>query len=184
MPKLPEVIHLLHAEIREARQKLYYLLNPINDEQASIYPPWGGWSINQILDHHHKLVSRIVYNIRELLIQNDPYPITSLYEVEFDLPILESKIECPAELLPNPDTNKFDLLKRLEFAQVGVIDLIGQLAVLDTIHIRSVILPYLPELNLYQQLRFIAFHELRHCAQIEAVLTVTQTEVEKTYKNY
>lgn len=184
MPKLPEVIHLLHAEIREARQKLYYLLNPINDEQAGLPPPWGGWSINQILDHHHKLVTRVVYNIRELLINSDPYPITALDEVEFNLPIVETKLECPLELNPNPDTNKFDLLKRLEFAQVGIIDLIGQLSILDAAHLTSAIVPYLPELNLYQQVRFLAVHELRHCTQIEAVLTVTRNEVEKTYNNY
>lgn len=184
MSKLPEVIHLLHAEIREARQKLYYLINPINDDQASMPPPWGGWSINQVLDHHHKLVSRTVYNIRELLINSDPYPITTLDEVEIAIPSLDSKLECPSELLPNPDSNKFDLLKRLEFAQVGVIDLIGQLSVLDAAHLSCAIVPYLPNLNLYQLLRFIAIHEQRHCTQVEAILTVTRNEVEKSYNFY
>ncbi len=172
--KLDEIL----AEIRGIREKTLRLLEGITSEEAARRPEGGGWSLGEVA--HHLVLAEEFMRGQVLAILREhaegkialepsglPERGPDFFESIADLSKIPP-VKAPEALIPTHGLDFNELLSPLRSLPGETAGLLAEFKDVDMDRL-SFQHPVLGKLSLYERIRFIGYHELRHHAQIRAL---------------
>ncbi len=169
--------------IERDRQHLLASVNDLSQGQLDFRSSDDTWSVGEVLNHLHltelgivKLIKLSVLKAEKSGVNNSHGEtdgrswLTSLDRFAIETPL--KKFKAIERIVPRAGLQKDDLMSDLRRSRAELLDAVGATANFDFAQI-GYPHPFLGEFNLYQWIRFVGKHELRHTNQIEAIKSAT-----------
>lgn len=165
------------------RQRLLRAVEGLTDEQQRFRPAPGRWSAAQLCEHLSIVEGNVTALLSKLLgkaeesgaLRAEGAPFEPVSVEEFVERTRGVKIEAPERLRPADSTPLADALAHLRDSREALSALRPRVERADG-HALRFPHPAWGPLNLYQWLLFVAAHEARHLAQIEALKEAMRAE--------
>lgn len=172
--QLGEIVNCIEHE----RLQLFESVNDLSPQQINFRPATDAWTITENLDHLHLSERQIVKLIKLSVMKaasdapvhnknaSEDEWLTSLDR--FGIETVTRKLKAMERITPRAGLTKDEVLESLRSSRAELIEAASAAASFDLARILYPH-PFLGDFNLYQWVRFIGKHELRHLNQIEAI---------------
>lgn len=173
MGDLPMTVQDILAEMEEDRGRLLEEWTRVPEGWRRLRPEPQRWSPTEILDHVSRVQGSVLRVLRRILGEADeaslPPALTDLSFVSsierFQLPNRKYRVTAPDFAGPDPRRSDEEIFRDLETGSRDLMDLAERWDAFDLSQV-SHSHEVLGDLNVYQWLRFVAQHDLRHMDQI------------------
>jgi uncharacterized damage-inducible protein DinB len=172
----------IYDHLDATRERLLRSVEGLNDGQQGFRPAPDRWSVAQLCEH----LSIVEGNVARLLTKvlgkaeesgatrDDAAPFAPVSVEEFAARTRDVKLEAPESVRPTDSRPLADSLDALRDSRAALHALRPRIERADG-HALRFPHPSWGPLNLYQWLLFVAAHESRHLAQIEALKEMMNT---------
>lgn len=173
--QLGEIVNCIERE----RVQLFESVNDLSPQQINFRPATDAWTIAENLDHLHlserEIVKLIKLSVMKAAKLDAPVRGENASEDEwltsldrFRIETVTRKLKALERTTPRAGLTKDEVLESLRSSRAELIEAARAAASFDLARI-SYPHPFLGDFNLYQWVRFIGKHDLRHLNQIEAI---------------
>lgn len=169
MTNLDPVLELLS----DTRSRFIAITREFPTERWRESPGNGGWSAGEIVAHTIQVEESIIAASRKAL-KKPPYPVAFLKRFHIPLALAASrvrKLKSPIPIDANRIPDPADYLEAISSTRRGTIEFVEQNRSQE---LRSWTFPHpaFGPLTIYDWLRLIGYHELRHAKQIREVAEI------------
>ncbi len=172
---MPTPIDQLVSHLEQCHGELRVAVAAVPPSQREETPPDGGWSVAQVVEHlahtdrvFTQLLARFVSDLRGQ--PADYIEIHGLLQRRRLLAVLDrnTKVESKEWILP---VQNWDAAQALEMLEAARAILVTTVRSAEGVPLSTVSYPHfiLGELNLYEWIAFLGYHEARHAAQIQEI---------------
>jgi hypothetical protein len=171
----------IYEDLEETRARLVNAVEGLADEQQRFRPSHEAWSAAEIVEHLSIVEGRVARVVGKMLgsleseaARDEGSPFGTVSVAEFVERSRTEKYKAPDEIRPK-GAPLSDSLARLSDSRAALRDLRARVERVDgaRAHFPH---PVWGPLDLYQWLAFIAAHEQRHLAQLEALKETMNAE--------
>lgn len=166
----------IYAGLEKTREKFISTVETLAEEKQNWRENGEGWSIREIVEHVSLVESGSLRIMQKLFgkaeseaIQSDafpPLPADFFGKLES---VRDRKLQAPERIHPQGEQSLADSLAKLKEDRGVLADLRTKLEKIDA-SAPTFPHPALGDLNIYQWIIMLGFHERRHLAQIERIL--------------
>ena len=168
-------IEILVRHLDKCHEDLHAAVQMVPFDQREVVPPEGGWSVAQVVEHlahtdrvFNQLLAKYVGELRGQ--PADQIDAEGMLKRRRLVAVLDrnTKVESRDWILPVQNWPVDEALRNFDDARRGLLRTIRNA---EGVPLGSVSYPHfiLGELNLYEWIGFVGYHEMRHAAQVREI---------------